>query len=73
MKSGQLEQYAKARDDPDFAKGIEVTQLSAQQAADQKRINEAVAGVEAGLEDLEMGLAALQRRLDEAKSGQASA
>jgi nucleoporin NUP159 len=69
MRSGQLEQFAKARDDPSFVKVIEVTQLSAQQMSDQTRINKAVQDVETGLEDLEMGLSGLKRRVEDARAG----
>lgn len=69
MRSGQLEQFAKAREDPSSFKVIEVTQLSAQQLSDQARISKAVQDVETGLEDLEMGLAGLKRRVDDVSKG----
>lgn len=69
MRSGQLDQFAKAREDPSFVKTIEVTQLSTQQASDQARITKAVQDVETGLEDLEMGLAGLKRRVDDVAKG----
>lgn len=69
MRSGQLEQFAKARDDPSVVKVIEVTQLSAQQMSDQSRINKAVQAVETGLKDLEMGLEGLKRRVEDVSNG----
>lgn len=64
MKAGQAEKFLKARQDPSFARSMQIKDLSPQQAADQLRLRKVVQMTESRLNEVEAGIAVLKRRSD---------
>ena len=64
MKTGQAEKFLKARQDPSFARAMQIKELSPQQSADQVRLRKVVQMTEARLAELEAGIGGLKRRTD---------
>lgn len=62
MKLGQAARFMKAREDPQFAKAMQIKELNPQQAADQIRLRKVVQMTEARLDELDAGIAGLKRR-----------
>ena len=69
MKISQAEKLVKARRDPDFARNMEVKDLSPQQSANQVRLRKSVQATEVRLEELEAGISGIKKRLNRRQSG----
>lgn len=64
MKARQAEKFLKARQDPSFARAMQIKELSPQQSADQVRLRKVVQMTEARLAEVEAGVNGLKRRTE---------
>ncbi|WWC87343.1 uncharacterized protein L201_002232 [Kwoniella dendrophila CBS 6074] len=69
MKTGQADKYIKARQDPSFAKVMQIKDLSPEQAANQLRLRKAVQLVENKIEELDTSITGLKRRSERKEQG----
>ncbi|WWD00126.1 hypothetical protein V866_007034 [Kwoniella sp. B9012] len=72
MKTGQADKFLKARQDPSFAKVMQIKDLSPEQAASQTRLRKAVQIAETKIEELEASIAGLKRRAELREQGRSN-
>nr|XP_019047643.1 hypothetical protein I302_04259 [Kwoniella bestiolae CBS 10118]OCF26573.1 hypothetical protein I302_04259 [Kwoniella bestiolae CBS 10118] len=69
MKTGQADKFLKARQDPSFAKVMQIKDLSPEQASSQLKLRKAVQVAETKIEELEASIAGLKRRAEMREQG----
>ncbi|KAK6904192.1 hypothetical protein I203_107708 [Kwoniella mangroviensis CBS 8507] len=72
MKTGQADKFLKARQDPSFAKVMQIKDLSPEQAASQTRLRKAVQVADTKIEELEASIAGLKRRAELREQGRSN-
>ncbi|WRT65194.1 uncharacterized protein IL334_002137 [Kwoniella shivajii] len=69
MKVGQADKFLRARQDPSFAKVMQVKDLSPEQASSQLKLRKSVQIAETKIEELDASIAGLRRRAERQEQG----
>lgn len=73
MRVGQADKFLKARQDPSFARVLQVKDLNPEQAANQTKLRKTIQMIDARLEELSTGVSGLRKRVDRRDSGRQTA
>ncbi|KAK4685887.1 hypothetical protein P7C73_g4252, partial [Tremellales sp. Uapishka_1] len=72
MKVGQADKFLKARQDPSFARVMQIKDLSPSQAASQVKLRKMAQMTETRLEELDAGIIGLKRKIDRKENSKSS-